>query len=603
MPSWDVVASDLSGRAIWSDGALAAQVDDPNDAAPPNGAMQYPKLVKGVDTGLAVVAIVLIAYTYYLLISHTTSTGSNCKLPTKALEANLQSILEETWLGKVNNPIFLESESEDCQTKQDFRNKPPYRQMKASRRLLYISRDSDSTHTVRGLEQCPSPNALPGYPKPLSLIRTESSAIKNAINLAIWEWVSLWLVVIMVVITAIYNGFVTGDANSDRFPRLALMIAYAVAFLIHFTYTWTCFCRVYTCLVLNGCWTLLGNAHFGVSRSTANNSDSELFASKTSSLRRSQWGRSQWGRSQWGSDTVRRLSSSNVYDVSLLGPTRVIHTYVSAPEIRLNGVKEIKGDINETQKGIRSMQEAEIKNFERASEGAMDRILFNATLLLSISVVTAFSTWTQSQLHDATSTQLGSLALLVSTASGVGAMLSSALHLSNMKSSPWRFLRMTELIICGKTRLDEDNPDIGFTKTDALRKGRRAVSIWDLFWTVQLSHIPGALVFGPAYVLLSSPNDNSPLCPGLGVQPTITLGGSQIIFEPNNVDGEIKLSVYKQARAAQPQDTGGANDYQEKDNPDAEENRFYGNTHEGDGTGQLQNDNPDAQEGESSGHS
>jgi hypothetical protein len=78
--------------------------------------------------------------------------------------------------------------------------------------------------------------------------------------------------------------------------------------------------------------------------------------------------------------------------------------------------------------------------------------------------VTGFSTWTTSQLTDVTSTQLGSLVLLTSAASGIAAILSSTQNLKGIVSVSWRYLEITELIISSKKDPGINKPRIGFTK-------------------------------------------------------------------------------------------------------------------------------------------
>jgi hypothetical protein len=141
--------------------------------------------------------------------------------------------------------------------------------------------------------------------------------------------------------------------------------------------------------------------------------------------------------------------------------------------------------------------------------------------------VTGFSTWTSSQLTDATSTQLGSLALLASTASGIAALLSSAQNLKVMVSASRRYLEITELILSRKSNSGADKATMGFTKENGkyipvtLLDFWRAMGSWDIF---------GVLLFAPAFILLPFGNEQerSPL--GTPFQLPVDLGESRVFF-------------------------------------------------------------------------
>ena len=352
-------------------------------------------------------------------------------------------------------------------------------------------------------------------------LRNKSVAVKNLVVLAIWEWMSLWLVIFMVSGTAIYNGFIDGGRNPDRYPRLVLILIYAVVFLLHFVHTWTCFCRTYTNLVLNGCWTLLSNSHFAV----------KMVDKLQTSNAANRW-------AKWD-------PTLSVYESSILGSTSVVpkyrffHTsdYVTWKDntlVRWSGdplllARRDQDGNNEAPTGLVELQDVETKIAEKATEVAMERIILNATILLSISVVTGFSTWTQSQLLDATSAQLGSLALLASTASGIAAMLSSAQHLNGMASSSWRYLEMTELIISGKNDPGVDKTDIGFTKEAAERDYRR-VTLLDFWRAVSTWQVLGMLIFGPAFVLLPFGEERRRTPLERPFQIDVALGESRVFF-------------------------------------------------------------------------
>jgi hypothetical protein len=451
------------------------------------------QLVKGVDTGLMAIALLLFAGTYYIRIKHTTALASASKVPSAPLRENVQSLLEVTWPVDVSLTIGEP-------TRTMIKEKP--------RDLLYLGfmkGDHVEQREIKGIKQCQAKAQDPKMQDSLSkkrsvLLQTESSAVRNVVQLAIWEWVSMWLMAIAVVNTVVYNGFITDESRPDRVPRLVLILIYAAAFLLHFIYTWACFFRIYTYLVLDGCWMMLANAQFAAATRRTN------------------------------------FTKMTLYESSILGPTRLLETYEKFKDRDLKFIAKKAKEGNQAPKSIYSTQETEIKNFESATEAALERISSNATVILGIAVVTGFSTWTQVQLNDATSAQLGSLALLTTTVSGAGAMLSSVLHLSRMKNSSWRFLNMMESIISGQDRLNGDKPYLGFTRENIYR----SVTLLDFWNIMSIYQIPWVLIFGPAYVLLVSHEERS-------YALSVRLGNFRVCFTTEKTDKHVftnKLNVY-----------------------------------------------------------
>lgn len=584
--------------------SVTTQDASPNSTVETANTTLYIPAVKGVDTCLAVVAIVLIASTYYTLIRRTSTASSINSLPVKALAANLKLILEKTWNKSVLNPFLYESAYPRYGVRagpSDIRpyplgslcNQPPVLlgvdENPSTRRLVYLGHNSEKI-IARGYDELESGD-IGSNSKPIFPVSTESNAGKNAINLAIWEWISLWLVIIMITNTAVYNGFTTNDVNPDRFPRLTLTIIYGTVFLLHFAYTWSCFCRAYTGLVLNGCWTILGDARFAISKSTIDNPNIALIRHPITTM-------------EISDQEVEKLTTLDIYDIPLLGPTRLADSYgldrrgvIDAFQESDTGLVQFKlqkrqETVGDTQMAIRSMQEAEIKTFEKATEAALDRILFNASILLSVSIVTGFSTWTQSQLRDATSTQLGSLALLASVGSGIGALLSSALHLGNAKSSPWRVLELTETMVSGKTRPVGESPDIGFTRSWG--EVSHQVNMWSLLGTLRVSQIPMAILFGPAYVLLPSPSDDIASGTVVGSQLIVQIGGTRLLFHYER-HGEFMDNVRLAVDHGQPAEPP-ASSFKGKENAADTSNQNVG-----DQNTVLRNDAPDVEDGVSSG--
>jgi hypothetical protein len=99
-------------------------------------------------------------------------------------------------------------------------------------------------------------------PQSTYFFRTASPAMRNAVQMAIWEWVSLLLVAIMVVNTVSYNGFMTGDRTPDQWLRLGLAVVYAAANVAHFIFAWRRFLQTYSKTVEHACWSVICKSRF-----------------------------------------------------------------------------------------------------------------------------------------------------------------------------------------------------------------------------------------------------------------------------------------------------------------------------------------------------
>jgi hypothetical protein len=316
-----------------------------------------------------------------------------------------------------------------------------------------------------------------------------SQASKNTIQLAIWQWVGLWLMVIMIANTAMYNGFTSGEQNADGWPRIAVVLIYAVFYICHSIFMFYCIFGAYTVAVYSACWTLLGYAGFTIKGNLDSNNALE----------------------NWEID-------------------RSIGSYTFTPKIPLpggqanRGTDESKGEgepsMDEHQKSIKKVhdkQKKEEEEVEKATKAALDHVLVNTTILLSISVATSFSTWTPRQQSDSTSTQLGSLALLASASSALGALLGSALQASHIRHHAEKILKMKEIIINGKAKKylqgELDKPDwetmVGFARRFEVKPDRHRIWPHHLLRALKPRQIFFGLFLGPAFVLIPSRKESS----------------------------------------------------------------------------------------------
>jgi hypothetical protein len=346
--------------------------------------------------------------------------------------------------------------------------------------------------------------------------------MRDAVQLAIWEWVGLLLAAVMLINTLVFNGFIPGlmsstnQANIDMVPRLVLVSFYAFAYLIHFVYVWVCFFRLYTFVMLHACWAIVFEKGFAV----PDNSIDCL----------------QWLQGKSHKLTFRTL------DVNVLGTTRLLKTYknyvdddnqtiervyssnlrdyqVSREVPRVESVNSAT-ERDEKQSSIIldlcREQEACIANLEKVTGSALERIVANITIMLGICLAVGFSSWTRAQLGEAKDVQLGSYALLLSVGTGVGALLTSASSLNSMGDTARQILKIAEIIFGLQCHPEsslirpQSNPSVGFTVVngaDSLQY--RQINPGHVLRAMSAQHWLLSATFGPAYALLPSANLNA----------------------------------------------------------------------------------------------
>jgi len=105
--------------------------------------------------------------------------------------------------------------------------------------------DTHTSRIAKGVRQCV---ATPeGHTERHRLWLTSGSPLtKNIVQLLIWEWVSLWLMLLMLISVLLFNGFFTNELGIDSYPRLAVTLIYTVSTLIHFLYVWNACSRFFT---------------------------------------------------------------------------------------------------------------------------------------------------------------------------------------------------------------------------------------------------------------------------------------------------------------------------------------------------------------------
>ena len=498
---------------------------------PANGTIPLSDGLKGVEISLSIISVLIVALTYGVLIGRAGYLISVSKLPLVPIGNNISAILATTWPDDTRYPHVLDDESERHQN---------------NIRLLYLgalSSEPMEHRVAKGLSECRARVNREIRGRHLWLT-SGSVATKAIVQLAIWEWVSFWLMCTTVATTVISNGFTIGVLSNDGWPRLVVIIIYAVCYLVHVCFVWSSVLHFLTQVGAGAAWSLLHRARFAVVDRC------HLF--------------------DYINDQTRPLNFTEI-EKSSAGSDFIPMTYEAVLPGVPNRPPAIQRSLSETKeleaamKSLRHDQEKARSSFQTAAESALERVIANAGAMLSICVVTGFSTYTTKPLLDNSSTQIGSIALLGSALLGLAAMFTSVLSLSNMNTTYQTLLGMKELKINGKaveyaTRRIYQGRVVGFTQGSV---HATKVTLWHLlramnWWSRILS-----LLFGPAYALLPTADDDTRHSTDASFEYKIDVRGQDVVFTTagtsrhrthqsngENVDAIAVFCLYSHTRRA-----------------------------------------------------
>jgi hypothetical protein len=225
---------------------------------------------KMVETSLAVLSVMLVTITYSVLILRGSLMSTTAIYPRRSIGQNIGNLLTLAWPrhSKEQHGVGASIPQKDSKISSPSTTKlssatsgPP------SIRLFYLGKmDTDEGTVARGLRDCAAkPDLSDGKPDTSRLWISSGSALtKNVVQLLVWEWVSLWLILIMLFATLLYNGFLTGELSTDSYPRLTIILIYTLAYLAHFYFVWTICGGFFTSVATGAAWSLLQRAKFAI---------------------------------------------------------------------------------------------------------------------------------------------------------------------------------------------------------------------------------------------------------------------------------------------------------------------------------------------------
>ncbi|KFG86415.1 hypothetical protein MANI_002389 [Metarhizium anisopliae] len=433
---------------------------------------------KVAETSLAFAGLFIVAMTYIVLTNYAAYLVNTSKLPFVALATNISAILEATWPKSTSRPYKL-----PCEIKRGHFN---------AIRLLYLGRmiSEPLQHRVaKGMSQCPA-KPVEAVPERRCWVTSSSPMMKGVVQVAIWEWVSAWLMELTFFITLIHNGFFSGKEGRDSIPRLAVVVLYFLCFIIHFFYFWSLFLKFLTLVCAGAAWSLLNRALFAVV-----------------------------DRNFLFSHIIDNSEPLDFWEIekSSSGTSFEARNYDAALSIHLQQPQQIpqsqtqKDNLAAAQKQVGNDQEKLRTDIYSAVDKTLDSVLINIVTMLGICIAQAFSTWTAQPLIDNSSTQIGSLALVASALTGIASMFRSVLHMGTATKAFNQLLSLKEIKINRQTieyveRRPYRNEIVGFC--NGYLQTRR-ITISDLFRIPSGTAMLLAVLFSPVFSLLPNESENS----------------------------------------------------------------------------------------------
>ena len=191
--------------------------------------------IKMAETALAIFSVTLIIITYSILIQRGSFMSTTAMYPQHSIERNIGSLLSLAWPRRSNEAPRKKSNLRRNSKASSLLSQPSQVQ------LFYLGKMNTDNHSgivAKGrLDYAAKPGRKDSTSyRPRLWLTSGSHLTKNVVQLLVWEWVSLWLIVIMVFATLLYNGFLTNELSADSYPRLVVIMIYALSYFFHFWY-------------------------------------------------------------------------------------------------------------------------------------------------------------------------------------------------------------------------------------------------------------------------------------------------------------------------------------------------------------------------------
>lgn len=461
---------------------------------------QTKDLSKKVNPTLAGIVFLLTSATYWILMRYTPDLSHEIALPPKLLEDNIAVILSKAWPEHYTDPWL-------GRLPHDGYNMPwvLFRKVPCAHKRSQES-DLGPVHgcgysMLRGFRYGAHPTTRALRPSEASAIRIRifSPVMRSLVQAAVWNFVSSWLVVVMVTNTVVFNGFASNNLTNDSVLRLVLVGAYATANLLAQWHVSAQLYHNFTCTVFQKCWTYLS---------------SDFVFLGYDEYRSFRMGREY-------NDEPNRPEMWATLDLELFGKTERSENYslctlpgrcrdenvgignLSGRSFLKIGPVHPESDFDAFNKPVR---DAEIKAYEKTAEATLEKMLANVAALLGICLATALAPWTSVDKNDATASQLGSYALLLTISAGVLAIVGIFGQLRNATESARRLLKFQERAIdAAATGKEWANSPLDFKPLFSFSAGienQLNVTATGLWRMASFEGKLGSILLGPALTLI-----------------------------------------------------------------------------------------------------
>ena len=463
--------------------------------------------IKMAETALAIFSVTLVIITYSVLIQRGSFMSTTAMYPQQSIERNLGNLLSLAWPRRSGEVPGREADVRRRDTKASLRSAGSFNLKMPSIQLFYLGRmdtDNSSGLVAKGWLECvakPSRKDNSTSYRPRVWVTSGSHLTKNVVQLLVWEWVSLWLIVIMVFATLLYNGFLTNELSPDSYPRLVVTLIYAISYFFHFWYVWTICMRFFTNVAAGATWSLLERAKFAVcdSKRLQRHKEGTPFEFR--------------GIDKASSEYVP-LSFDAVFKHEVDLPRSLIDDTPSPGRARDPEADDPK-EVSAALATLEKVQKHERETATAAALTALDRVIANAMVMMGVTLASGFSSWTARQLTNNTpnnfaAAQIGSLALLGSLSLGASTMFASAMHLTILSSSYETILSLKETKINGQA-VDHYKKRQAFDAVLSFSRGTvpiSRVSFCEILSTNNLRNSLGISFLGPAFALMPNRADH-----------------------------------------------------------------------------------------------
>lgn len=469
--------------------------------------------IKMAETALAISSVTLVIITYSILIQRGSFMSTTSIYPQHSIERNLGSLLSLAWPRRSN-----EAPGRESNLRRHFKDSPrstaPSNSASTklpSIQLYYLGKMNTDNHSgivAKGRLDCaakPNRENSTSY-RPRLWLTSGSHLTKNVVQLLVWEWVSLWLIIIMVFATLLYNGFLTNELSADSYPRLVVILIYALAYFFHFWYVWTICMRFFTNVAAGAAWSLLERAKFAICDSKKLQRHEKGSAFKFRGIDKA--------NSEYVPLTFDAVFK---HEVDLRGHL-IDHTPSSSPVDNASANDSEADDPKEVRAALATLEKTQKAERETATEStrtALDRVIANAMVMMGVTLASGFSSWTARQVTENTpnnfaAAQIGSLALLASLSLGASTMFASAMHLTILCSSYETILSLKETKINGQA-VDHYKKRQSFDTVLSFSRGTvpiSHVSFCEILSTNNVYNFLSTSLLGPAFALMPSRADH-----------------------------------------------------------------------------------------------